>query len=194
MRPDNAVGTSEISGTIQSEGLKGIAPVTAHQEHPIPGGNRRRDGIDRLPGALPKQFAILEIVAADLVGAVDDDLFATAVTDDQRSAPTRGFVARLPPQLAAIPLVEGHDEVVTLMVPEHDHRVAIKGRRTALPEAIAGAHVAEVLFPEQLALEVVPVETKRTERDDEVLAVSDRRGRGKAVILVMAFVRQLGTR
>lgn len=76
MRPDNAVGAGKITGTIQSEGLKGIAPVSAHQEHPIPGGNRRRDGIDRLPGALPKQFAILEIVAADLVGAVDDDLFA----------------------------------------------------------------------------------------------------------------------
>lgn len=116
------------------------------------------------------------------------------MTDDQRSAPTRGFIARLPPQLAAIPLVEGHNEVVTLMVPEHDYRVAIQGRRTALAEAVAGAHIAQVLFPEQLALEVVPVETKRPERDDEMLAVGDRRGRGEAVILVMAFVRQLGAR
>ena len=80
------------------------------------------------------------------------------------------------------------------MIPEHDHRVAVEGRRTALAEAVAGAHVAEVLFPEKLTFEVVPVEAERSERDDQVLAIGDRRGRSKPVVLVMAFVRQLGAR
>ena len=80
------------------------------------------------------------------------------------------------------------------MIPEHDHRVAVEGRRTALAEAVAGTHVAQVFFPEELAFEVVPVEAERSERDDQVLAIGDRRSRSKPVVLMMSLMRQLGAR
>ncbi len=191
MGPDDAVGAGQIARAIQSKRLQRVAPVTAHHEHTILAGDRRGNGVHRLPGAFPEQFSVLEIVAANLVGAVDDHLLAAAVGDDERGAPPGGLVAGLTPEFATTPLVESHDEVVTLMVPEHDHGVAVEGRRTALAEAVAGAHVAQVLLPKKFALQVIPIEAERSERDDQVLAVRDRRGGGEAMVLVMPLVRQL---
>jgi hypothetical protein len=135
-----------------------------------------------------------EVVATGLVGAIHDHLFLAAVLHDQRRAPAGRLVPLLAPQLLPVAFVERHDEVFALVIPEHDHRVAAQGWGTPFAETVPGAHVAEVLFPEQLPLQVVAVEAERAEGHDQVLAVRHRRGGRKAVIPVMALVRQLRAR
>ena len=62
-----------------------------------------------------------------------------------------------------------------LVIPVDHHGVAVKRRRAALAVAVPALHVAEVVFPEQLAVQVETEEASRTERDDQHLAIGGAR-------------------
>jgi hypothetical protein len=160
---------------------------------PLVGRHRRRDGIHREPGRLPDDLARLQVVASQLVHARDDDVRPPVVFDDERRRPGVDLVARGAPEFLPRPLVERHDERRALdeVIPDHDERVAVQGRRRAFAELVPHRLVAEVLLPDQRAVHVVAVEAARLERGDDVFAVGDRRTRRpRAVVLMRGFVRR----
>src|SRR5207248_11033876 len=75
------------------------------------------------------------------------------------------------------------------MVPINHDGVAIEGGGCALAEAHFGPHLAEVLRPFQISIEVIAVKTARAKEGEQKLAVGDRGGGGEGVILLMAFMR-----
>jgi hypothetical protein len=82
------------------------------------------------------------------------------VFDDERRGPTGGLAARCAPEFVAAPFVERDDEiVVAFVIPINNHRIAVERRRCTLAEFVARLHIAEILFPFQVAFEVETVES-----------------------------------
>ena len=111
---------------------------------------------------------------------------------DERRGPVGLLVARDAPDLLAGLLVEHDHERVAFVIEHEDELVAGEHGRHAFAEGHPHAHLhAEVLLPDQRALEVVAVHPARSEERVDVLAVGDRRVRGEtAVLVVAAFVRR----
>jgi hypothetical protein len=100
---------------------------------------------------------------------------------DRRRAPRRHVGARRAPELAAVAGVEGAEERALLDVDLDDDDAVVQDRRAArLPlrrriAEPAGVEDAQVLLPQQLALEIVGVEALGAEERDQPLAVGDQR-------------------
>src|SRR5262249_22302389 len=68
--------------------------------------------------------------------------------------------------------------------------IAVQDRRTAFAVAVLAVHLAEVFFPNELAVEVETIQAIRAERRKDVFAVADRRRRREASSYVAGFVRR----
>ncbi len=144
--------------------------------------DRRRHRDVAAAGQLPDFLAGLEIVRAHVPPAVDDELRLPVHLMHRRRAPRRHVTPRDAPQLLAAPGVERPEERPLLNIRLDDHDVVVKdGRAPGFPlrrrvGEPAGVEHAEVLLPEQLALEVVGVEPFRPEKGDQAFAVGGERG------------------
>ena len=78
--------------------------------------NRVQPEASRLPDLLPA----LVVVSTDLTWAVDDDLLAPVVTDDERRRPVGYVGARRAPDLAASGGIEHREETVAFMIEQDD--------------------------------------------------------------------------
>src|SRR5439155_17150986 len=139
------------------------------------------DGVLAESGRLPDLLSSLEIVAAHLRGCRDDDLFTAGVGNHDRTAPVGGAIALRAPELAAGALLESHEERIAVLLIEHEQElVAFERGPGAFAEFAEHAQLAEILLPDELAVERVAVDAARAEERDQVLAVGDRRVRGEA--------------
>ena len=109
----------------------------------------------------------------------------------QRGRPVRLLVAGGAPDLLAGGLVEHDHERIALVVEHEDQLVAGEHGGHALAERHPHAQLhAEVLLPDERALEVVAVHAARPEEGVDVLAVGHGRVRGEAAVRVVpALVR-----
>jgi hypothetical protein len=111
------------------------------------------------------------------------------VLDDDRRGPRSFFIARRSPKFVAGFLVECRDEARPFVIPIDDDRVAEQGRRAPFPKRKLRLHPAQVLFPLQIPIHVVAMQSARAEIGDDILAVGDGRIRGKRIVELRAFVR-----
>ena len=121
----------------------------------------------------PDDGTVGDVVAAGAVGGGDDGLELAADGDDEGRAPGGALVAGLAPFLGAGGFVEADDEGAGFVVPGDDEHVAGEGGRGAFAERAAGGHVAEVLFPDEGAVEGVAVEAAGAEGGPEMATVGD---------------------
>src|SRR5215212_2897293 len=164
------------------DGLDGAVAARDVDEVVREDGSRRRYlGVGGEP---PKLFARHGVVPAYGLRPVGYYLGARLPLVDRRRAPSGqlALAHRLPHLLARLQVVGG-DERTLLYVGLYDDEVLVDdGRAAVLPLIIrvvepAGVEHAEVLLPEELARQVVVVETFGAEEHEEVLAVG-RGGRG----------------
>ena len=90
--------------------------------------------VRRHAAKLPEEFAGGQIVAAGVLGAVDDDLRAAVMLDDQRRVPGAALVAFLLPPRRARLRIEDDEGGVFFLVPVEDEIVAVDHRRDASPQ------------------------------------------------------------
>ncbi len=167
-----------------------LVAVRAGDENQAVSGNRRGRRDVAAAGQLPDLAAGLEIVAAGVLPAVDDDLLAAAGVDDRRRAPGRHVAARHAPDFLARRDVEGREERVLLHVGLNDHDAVVDDRRAGESplrfrcREESGVEHAEVLAPELLAREVVDVQPFRPEDRRQVRAVRGERRVGLRALRV----------
>src|SRR5262245_4323230 len=160
--------------------------------------NRSGYGVTLQAAGPPEFLAGVRIVGDQEFVAADDQLRALRGFDDDRRSPAylnRTFDA--PDFFARLFIQRGHerDRAVELLVAKHDQQVLVQHRRS--PHAHTHrADVAERLFPDQFAVEVVAIDAFRTEVGIDVFTVGDGRGSGViaalvAVVVDAAFVRGL---
>src|SRR5262249_57169483 len=77
MAPDHFLGPGDVLLRVQWDGVGSRRLITAHAENDAVRSDRGWDRIDALAAALPNDFPRGQVVAADPVGGVDDDLRAT---------------------------------------------------------------------------------------------------------------------
>src|SRR5207244_7414112 len=129
-------------------------------------------------------------------GCRDDDLLTAGIGDHDRTAPVGGSVALRAPELAAGALVESDEERIAVLLIEHEQELlAFERGPGAFAEFAEHAQLAEILLPDELAVERVTVDAAGAEERDYMLAIGDGRVRGEAAVLrMMPFVRRRGAR
>ncbi len=190
--PHDCAGAADVAlGLGELDRLQVVAAEAARREHHAVGEHRRRDRVHGRAGRFPDDGAGFQIIAAQFVHAVDDHLRAAVVLDDQRRRPGVDLLARLPPQLLAVALVErGNERLAVEVIPDDDDGVAVQRRRGALAELVAHALVAEILLPQERAVHVEGIEAEGFEVGVQPLAVGERRTRRpRAVVGVGSLVR-----
>ena len=153
-----------------------------------------RDRVQSEAGRLPDLLAALVVVSTDLTRAVDDDLFAPVVADDERRRPVGAVGARRAPDVAPGGGIEHRQDAVALVIEQHDQPALVEDRPHALAELLEHAHLnVEVALPERRAVHVVGEQSARAERRVDPLAVGGRRVRGEAAVGgVITLVRDRG--
>ena len=141
-------------------------------------------------GALdaPQLSAGIRIVAAKVLRPVRDELGAVAAFVDRRRRPRRQPFTFCTPHLLARGSLERGEERPFLLIALHNDKVLVEDRRAGVAPFVIG-HVegamverADVLFPEQVAVQVERVEALGAEESDHTLAVGGGRGGGIAVV------------
>ena len=140
--------------------------------------------------AFPEKVAVGQIVAADPVGGGDHHLHGVGVREDMGGRPGGGFVAVPAPALVAGSRVEGHDEGRALVIPVHHQGVAVERGRGPFTVSMLGVHVAQVLFPEHISLQVEGEQPVGSEEGIDALAVGDGGRGGITARVVAALVRK----
>ena len=139
--------------------------------------------ISELPEYRHSSLPVIGIVAARELGRLRDQLRLAVALEDRRRRPRGNLFALRAPHFLAGRDVERREERAALDVALHDHHVLPDDRRAADAPLVvgveepAGVEDAEVLLPEQLAVEVVGVKPLRAERHDHARAVGHRRRR-----------------
>ena len=116
--PGDGVAVGQVAAAAQLDCRHMRAAKAAHGIDKRFIHNNGGDAIGGLPAALPKQFAVAELVTADGAGAVDNNLRDPVMRCDYRGAPAGGFIPVLFPfQLAGL-FVERVDCRVALVIPQ----------------------------------------------------------------------------
>ena len=153
------------------------------------------DHVAGQPAAFPEHLAGGQVVAADFAGGGHHGLGFAVALDDQRGGPGSALLARLLPERLAGVLVQRDDAGAVLVVAVDDEGVPVKRGRAAFAEAHRHAHLAQVLVPERLAVQVIAIQAARAEVGVKMFAIGEARGRGEAALaLAIAFMRNLLTR
>ena len=103
--------------------------------------------------------------------------------DDERWRPRGYLVASRPPEFVAGRFIEGHNERLTFVVPLDDQPIVVEDERRAFAKLEDLAHLAQILFPDEIPVEVIAIQTPGAEIGKDVLAVGDRGVRGKTPVL-----------
>jgi hypothetical protein len=123
-------------------------------------GDRRGNRVHVETVVLPHEPAGLEVVAPHPLVSGRDHLGAAVVLHHERRAPRVDVLPLGAPDLLARGRVERDDERGTLMVPHDNELVAVQnGRASGLANLGKHTLVAEMLLPEQCAVDVVGVQT-----------------------------------
>src|SRR5262249_29794479 len=128
--------------------------------------------------------------AAQALCAGDYDLGPSTLLDHERRGPRRILGAGHAPALGAGAFVQGYEERSFFVVPVDDQGLAVQDRGAALAVSVLGVHLAEILFPQQLAVGVQAVETAGAEECEHPRAIGDRRGRRHTAGNMTRFVWQ----
>ena len=138
-------------------------------------GSRHRD----VPAAAQRQSSLprLRVVAADVLPAVHHEDRSPVRLVDEGRAPGGHVLSRRTPELLAGGEVEGGEERVVVDVALQVHDALVDHRRAGdAPLRVGRLEIrrvegAEVLLPEEPAVEVVAVEALGAEEDDDPLPV-----------------------
>src|SRR5262245_24269461 len=110
--------------------------------------------------------------------------------DDDGRGPGSVFGASHAPPLLSGALIEGDEERLVFVIPIDDQRVPVQGRGTPFTVPVLAVHLAEVLFPKELAGGVQAIEAVRTEEGEDERAVGDGRRGGETGGEVAGLVRR----
>src|SRR5262249_6447720 len=135
----------------------------AHGDQDVAIDDGRGNGVLPEAGGLPELFAGLEIVAAHLGRRRNDHLLASFKGNDDRAAPIGRAIPAGAPELAPGALVERDEVRLALLLIENEQElVAFERGPGALAEFAEHAKLAEILLPDQPAVEGVAVDTARS--------------------------------
>ena len=172
--------------------------VRVRDEGEIARDDRRRNRDVAAARHPPDRLARLEVVAADVLVAVDHDLRRGAAGVDRRGAPRGDVLARRPPDVGAVLDVQRGEEGALQDVGLDQHQVLVDhGRAGELPlrvrrHVVGRVEHAEVALPERLAGHVEGVEPLGAEEREQVAAVGGERRGGVRRLRVALHLRHGG--
>ena len=150
-------GQIPFAAELDAHGV-GVAPARHCDHHLVADTDESRNRIAAKAADFPNQLAVGEIIGSD-AGGTSNKLFPALEFHDNRLRPTAVLVALGPPDFFAAGLVENHDKRLILVVILNHQVLIMKDRSNALAEAQPHPQRAQVLFPFEIPLEIIGVET-----------------------------------
>ena len=147
--PGDCLGARQITFVTQFNCVHGASAITTgyiHVTQPMNGGGY---DIDSLPATLPEDFASLNLVGTNAVGATHYHLGCPFMNDHQWGGPGSDFIPVFFPEGFAGALIQSDNEGLFFMIPVNDQGVPMEGRGTSLTVVAPGGHFTKVPAPDR---------------------------------------------
>jgi len=175
---DRAVFQRDVARSSRSNSIDWLdRRITAGDVNKITRDERGRCGYFGIWTKTPQFFACQRIVTANRFRSICDQFSSRLPFVDGWRSPGGNFFTRSFPNQFSVLQTVSRNKRVLLNIGLNDYQVTINDRRAAVFPLIirivepTGVEHSDILFPEQLAVEVVGIKTMRPEKSDEIFSV-----------------------